>query len=90
MTRLLLLLSVWTACTAGVAGDESVGPVPDSLRQARNLDAFYQKHLAVNGFSILGSEKVSDAALQEAAWILRQMLDGRGDILPRSISKVYI
>ena len=81
MTRLLLLLSVWTACTAGVAGDERVAPVPDSLREARNLDAFYQKHLAVNGFSILGSEKVSDAALQEAAWILRQMLDGREDIL---------
>ena len=58
-----------------------VGPVPESLRQARNLDPFYQKHLSVSGFAILSSDKVCDQALQEAAWILQHMLAPRTDIL---------
>ncbi|MHB0954861.1 MAG: peptidylprolyl isomerase [Pirellulaceae bacterium] len=81
MTRLATLLSVLIACTACLAASERVGPVPDSLRQARKLDDFYQKCLTVSGFSILSSARVSDAAIHEAAWILRQMLPGREDIL---------
>ncbi|MHB8970060.1 MAG: peptidylprolyl isomerase [Pirellulaceae bacterium] len=81
MRQLLVLLIGWTACQVCFGDSGTVGPVPDSLRQARKLDAFYQKHLTVNGFSILGSARVSDEAIQEAAWVLQHMLAGRDDIL---------
>ncbi len=58
-----------------------VGPVPDALRRDGALDPFYQKHITVDGFPILGSANVSDYALREAAWILEHMLEGRADIL---------
>lgn len=59
----------------------SVTPVPDAVREALRLDPFYRKHTVVDGFSIVSSEKVSDFALREAAWILEHMLAGRPDIL---------
>jgi len=58
-----------------------VRPIPDSLRRDLELDTFYQKYTSVEGFAILGSAKVSDFALREAAWILQHMLSGREDIL---------
>jgi len=74
LTCLLPSAAIWSA-------EGHVGPVPESLREARNLDAFYQKHLSASGFSILASAQVSDAALHEAAWILQHMLPTRTDIL---------
>lgn len=70
-----LLLSNRTA-----AEPPQVGPVPDTLRHEWKVPDFYQKHAEVAGFPILGSVRVSDAALREAAWILRRMLP-RDDIL---------
>ena len=58
-----------------------VGPVPEQLRLERDLDPFYGKHCAVEGFPILGSMRVSDAALREAAWIVRRVLADRDDVL---------
>jgi cyclophilin family peptidyl-prolyl cis-trans isomerase len=71
------------ASTAGSlrAADLAVGPVPEALRRELHLDPFYQKQLAVAGFPVLGSARVSDDALREAGWILRHMLAGREDIL---------
>jgi alpha-glucosidase len=60
---------------------QKVGPVPEKLRQEWRLATFYQKHLAVRGFPIVSSAQVSDAALQEAAHIVRQMLAQREDVL---------
>ena len=57
------------------------GPVPAELREALGLDPFYQRHISLAGFPILGSTNVSDAALREAAWIVSRMLGGREDIL---------
>lgn len=57
-----------------------VASVPEALRSDLKLDPFYQKHIDVEGFPILGSTNVSDFALLEAAWILRQMLPDGADI----------
>jgi cyclophilin family peptidyl-prolyl cis-trans isomerase len=78
-----LLLGLLCAVTAAspLAQTNAVGPVPDALRRELKLDAFYQKHIAVAGFPILGSINVSDFALREAAWILEHLLEGREDIL---------
>ena len=82
MIRILaaLLALTFTAAAAEIATGE-VGPVPAELRAALHLADFYQKHLEVGGLPVLGSAKVSDAALREAAWIVTRMLDGRADIL---------
>jgi alpha-glucosidase len=57
-----------------------VGPVPEALRKEWKLSAFYKKHIDLQGFPLLSSEKVSDAALLEAAYLINQMLAGRDDI----------
>lgn len=58
-----------------------VGPIPAALREARHLPAFYQKSIDLAGFPILGSGKVSDAAMREAAWILQHVLAERPELL---------
>lgn len=42
---------------------------------------FYQKFLSVGGLPVVGSTNVSDAAMQEAAWIVRRMLAARPELL---------
>ena len=38
-----------------------------------NLSEFYQKRVVIGGFSIVGSSKVSDFALKEAAYLIEKM-----------------
>ncbi len=75
ISALILLVT----CTDLAA--ERVSPVPDSLRRDAKLAPFYQKHIDLDGFPVLGSSNVSDFAMVEAAWIVRQMLTNRADIL---------
>jgi cyclophilin family peptidyl-prolyl cis-trans isomerase len=51
------------------------------LRQSLELSSFYQKHISVRGYPILGSTNVSDYAMREAAWILEKMTAHRPEIL---------
>jgi len=60
----------------------------DAIVKHLELDGtFYKKHLNLDGFPIIASEKVADHALLEAAWIIRSMLDGRPDILRAIVSQ---
>ncbi len=68
----------WLLLTTNAA---VVSPVPDSLRRDAKLGAFYQKHIDLNGFPVLGSSNVSDYAMLESAWVIRQMLTNRADII---------
>ena len=45
----------------------SCGACCYTVAAAENLDAFYAKQVMVGGFKVAGSERVSDAALLEAA-----------------------
>jgi hypothetical protein len=68
------------------AEGEDAGPkvtaVPEAVVKRFKLDtAFYKKHVDYKGFSILGSAKVSDAALLEARYLIDQLLGRRDDIL---------
>jgi hypothetical protein len=58
-----------------------VQAVSPELREAFKLSPFYRKHLGIAGFPVVGSSNVSDFALLEAGWIIRQMIGGREDIL---------
>ena len=55
-------------------------PPPAALVQTLQLSAFYKKYLDDRGFPILASEKVSDYALREAAFLIDRMLAGRDDV----------
>jgi cyclophilin family peptidyl-prolyl cis-trans isomerase len=77
--KALFQLLIATLCAGGFAAQ--VGPVPDTVRGQFKLAEFYQKHVEVEGFPIVSSSNVSDYALLEASWIVRQMLTNRTDIL---------
>jgi hypothetical protein len=74
----LAFIGMTALCHAGPTG---VTPVPEELRSKFHLDPFYQKSLDLDGLPVLGSAKVSDQALREAGWIVRQMLTAHPDIL---------
>lgn len=85
MLRFLLLIAAATCVFApGLEGTPSVpikiSGVPDDLRQALHLSPFYKKHVDAKGFPVLGSEKVQDAAMLEAARIVNKMLTDREDV----------
>lgn len=75
----VLILAVAVLATPTLAGEP--GPIPDKLRADLKLDKFYQRTADAGGLPVVGSAKVSDAALAEAAWIVGKMLDGRADLL---------
>ncbi len=78
-------LVMWTgavlatvAATTAAAGDLPlrVTEVPAALK----LDPFYQKHVSANGYPVVGSAKVSDYAMLEAAYLVNMMLAKRPDV----------
>jgi hypothetical protein len=90
MTRLVLFLFV--CFTLIISATEVVAVEPDVTRESRelrlspmpadwNLNLFYKKHVNVGGLPVLASEKVSNFALFEAAYLINQMLAERPDIL---------
>ena len=58
-------------------------PVPPSftVRQAFDLDPFYQQWIDVEGLPVVTSAKVNPYALKEAAWQIKQMVGHRPDVL---------
>ncbi len=46
-----------------------------------NFSPFYQKCILVDGLPIVASDKVSDYALKEAAYLIGKMLEGRRDVI---------
>jgi len=63
-----------------------VTAIPDEVRKEFDLKPHYQKVLLIDTFPIVASEKVQDAALHEAATIIRSMLKNRPDII-RELAK---
>lgn len=72
-TLVLLLLTV----------QDKVGVPPSEL----GLAPFYKKHLDARGLPVIGSEKVSDAALIEAKGIVDRMTSKRPDIVKAMLEK---
>lgn len=65
---------------AAAQGDP-IDPPPGALVEALHLAPSYAKHLSVEGLPVLASAKVSDFALREAAFLIRQMVGQRPEIL---------
>jgi len=64
-----------------VAKQPQVTTPPESLE----CNPFYKKYVRVRGLPVLGSDKVSDEALLEANYLIRQMFAYRHDILKAMI-----
>lgn len=75
-----MVMAALALLPSGIA-ETGVGPVPEPIREQFALAPFYQKYLDVGGLPIVGSAKVSDAALAECGWLVRQMLVKRPDLL---------
>ena len=79
------LLPVVVLCSGCQTDPEISGQVvqtvSDELRAEFELAPFYQKNVMLGSFPIVGSPKVTDEALLEAAWIVQHVLHGRQDIL---------
>src|SRR5690242_16417675 len=80
---LLLMVLLFLASNVVADAPENLAPVPISteLRASFQLDPFYVKVIDAEGMPVVGSAKVSDAALAECAWIVRHMLLSRPDVL---------
>lgn len=76
-TVLAWALGPWHAQGAEPTGRPSpVSSPPASL----GLDPFYAKYVDAEGIRVVGSRRVSDYALLEAAYLANQMLAGRPDV----------
>lgn len=75
--------------TISLQAADQVTPISKSLRREFKLAPFYQKQISIEGFPVVASEKVNDAALVEAAVIVRGMLAGRDDIF-KAMAKARI
>lgn len=64
-----------------------VKALTDEWTDTFKLSSFYQKYVAVEGLPIVASEKVSDYALREAAWILQNMLSDNPEIIKIMVTK---
>lgn len=77
----LAVFGMTAPCDAAPDALPAVTPLSGKRRGELKLDLFYQKILDLDGLPVLGSARVSDAALREAAWIVRRMLAARPEIL---------
>jgi hypothetical protein len=64
-----------------------VGRIDEGLRASLQLAPTYQKIIRLRGFPVVGTERVSDAALREAAYLAGSMLAWRPDILDEMASQ---
>jgi hypothetical protein len=56
-------------------------PPPANVQQFFGLNSFYKQWIDVEGLPIVASARVNPYALKEAAWLIRQMIGHRQDVL---------
>ena len=56
-------------------------PPPTIVRETFNLDPFYTQWIDVEGLPVVASAKVNPYAIKEAAWLIRQVIGHRPDVL---------
>ena len=78
---LFICLTLPVIATAQVIDISEPIPPLSEVRDAFDLDPFYQQWIGVGGLPVVASAKVSPYALTEAAWLIRQMIGNRPDVL---------
>ena len=62
-------------------------PPPPAVREAFELDPFYQQWIDMGGLPVVASAQVNPYALKEAAWQIWQMIGHRPDVLEILVQK---
>src|SRR5437016_5468977 len=78
MKRLIIFLFLFASFS--LADPQRISPPSPELQQHLHLSPFYKKSLDDHGLWIVSSEKPSDFALYEAAWIIDHVLANRDDL----------
>ena len=81
LLRQCMLAGVFALATASALAGATLDAPPPALVARLGLSASYTKYLDVDGLPVLGSSKVSDYALHEAAYIIRHMTAHRPELL---------
>ena len=85
-SRILFILLAMGVAAAASNAKKAFGPPtgvtapPRNVAKSLKLDPFYKKYVNAGGIAVVSSDKVSDYALLEAAYLINHMLDGRDDI----------
>ena len=77
----VLFCSIQLVATAQSVNIPESVPPPDAVRETFNLDPFYEQWIDVDGLPVVASAKVNPYAVKEAAWLIRQMIGHRQDVL---------
>ena len=78
---LSICLTLPLTATAQVVDIPDPIPPPFAVREAFELDPFYQQWIDVEGLPVVASAKVNPYAVKEAAWQIRHMIGHRPDVL---------
>ena len=78
---LLICFALSLTATAQIINIPEPVPPPPTVRDAFELDPFYQQWIDVKGLPVVASAKVNPYALKEAAWLLHRMIGHRPDVL---------
>ena len=80
-TVYILFFSIQLTLTAQSVNISEPIPPPAAVRKTFNLDPFYEQWIDVEGLPVVASAKVDPYAIKEAAWLIRQMIGHRQDVL---------
>ena len=92
---LMFLIALLIAGCGGGGGGSEVGenvsenkiPIPDTVREEFELDAYYQQWVDAGGIPVVSREKVNPYALEEAAWLIQQVIGHRPEVLEEMAEK---
>ena len=76
----VVTLSGWTVGKPSDSSSAKVTAPPKDVVKSLKLDPFYKKYINASGVAVISSDKVSDYALLEAAYLINKMLEGHPDI----------
>ena len=80
-TIYMLFFSIQLTATAQSVSIREPMPPPTAVRETFDLDPFYVQWIDVEGLPVAASAKVNPYAVKEAAWLIRQMIGHRQDVL---------
>ena len=94
----MLLVALLIAGCGGGGGGSEVSenvaenkiPIPDTVREEFELDAYYQQWVDAGRLPIVSRENVSPYALAEAAWLIQQVIGHHPDVLEAMAEKRYV
>ena len=77
----VLFCSVQLATTVQSVNIPEPVPLPAAVCKTFDLDPFYEQWIDVEGLPVVASAKVNPYAVKEAAYLIRQMIGHRQDVL---------